>query len=231
TPTTTPTPEFTSTPIMPVILSQDFTSEVTPNPEAVFSTPVFSRQIVKDYQPIEPSDTFENPIDTIYGSFSYDRMITNSQWTALWFRDGELACYETKPWDGASGGFGFVDYKLTPDQWLPGTYEVQIFVGETWKASGTFTITGIPPTPTVTPTATITTTATRTLTPTGTLVPTATLIPTLTFTITPSLTYTLAPSITRTLTITPNPSQTATITPIPSPTLVPTATRFSTVYR
>lgn len=231
TPTTTPTPEFTSTPIMPVVISQDFTSEVTPNPEAVFSTPVFSRRIDKDYQPIDQSDTFENPIDTINGSFSYDRMITNSQWTTLWFRDGELICYETKPWNGASGGFGYTDCKLPPDQWLPGTYEVQIFVGDTWKASGTFTITGIPPTPTVPPTATITTTATSTLTPTGTLVPTATLIPTLTFTITPSLTYTLVPSITPTLTITPNPSQTATITPIPSPTLVPTATRFSTIYR
>ena len=231
TPTTTQTPEFTSTPIMPVVISQDFTSEVTPNPEAVFSNPVFSIRIDDEYQPIDASDTFENPIDTIYGSFSYDRMITNSQWSALWFRDGELVLYETKPWNGASGGFGYTDCKLTADQWLPGTYEVQIFVGKIWKTSGNFTVTGIPPTLTITATATITNIPTSTLTPTGTLEPTATITPTLTFTITPSLTNTLVPSVTSTLTFTPNPSQTATITPVPSATLVPTATRWSTIYR
>lgn len=231
TPTMTQTPEFTSTPIMPAVISQDFTSDVTPNPDAVFSNPVFSKRILKDYQPIDASDTFENPVDTIYGTFSYNRMITNSQWSAIWFRDGELVCYETKPWDGASGGYGFVDCKLPADQWLPGTYEVQIFVGETWKASGTFSITGTPPTPTITATATITSTATSTLTPTGTLKPTATLTSTMTVTITPSSTNTLAPSVTPTLIFTPSPSETATITPIPSPTLVPTATRWSTIYR
>jgi len=255
TPTMTPTSEFTSTPIMPAVISQDFTSETTPNPNARFSPPVFSREIDDDYQPIEIADTFENPVDKIYGTFSYESMVTNSQWTALWFRDGELVSYESIPWNGSSGGFGYTESNLRPDQWMPGTYEVQIFVGETWKASGLFTITGIPPTPTITLTATITTTPTitstptititptRTLTPTGTLAPTSTVTrtgtpapsatptPTYTRTITPSLTYTLQPSRTPTLTLTPIPSLTATITLTPLPTLVPTATRFSTIYR
>ena len=243
TPTMTQTPEFTSTPIMPAVISQDFTSVTTPNPNARFSPPVFSRQIDEDYQPIEIEDTFENPVEKIFGTFSYESMITNSQWSALWFRDGELVSYESIPWNGSSGGFGYTESNLRPDQWLPGTYEVQIFVGETWKSTGLFTITGIPPTPTITETATITTTPTSTLTPTGTLVPTATLTatgtlaptltltPTFTRTITPSLTNTLLPSTTPTLTITPNPSLTATVTQTPLPTLVPTATRRSTIYR
>jgi hypothetical protein len=231
TPTMTQIPEFTSTPIMPVVISQDFTSVTTPNPNARFSPPVFSRRIDKDYQPIDIGDTFENPVETIYGTFSYESMITNSQWSALWFRDGELVSYESIPWNGSSGGFGYTESNLRPDQWLPGTYEVQIFVGETWKSTGTFTITGTPPTPTITSTATITNTPTSTLTPTGTLAPTSTLTPTFTRTITPSLTNTLLPSITPTQTITPNPSLTATITQTPSPTLVPTATRRSTIYR
>lgn len=237
TPTMTQTPEFTSTPIMPAVISQDFTSVVTPNPKAVFSPPVFSRRIDKGYQPINTADTFENPIDKIYGTFSYVSMITNSQWSALWFRDGELVSYESIPWNGASGGFGYTESNLRPDQWLPGNYEVQIFVGETWKASGKFTVNGTPPTPTITATATITNTPTNTMTPTktltltGTLAPTATLTPTLTQTITPSLTNTPLPSKTPTLTITPNPSLTATVTQTPSPTLVPTATRKSTIYR
>ena len=192
TPTMTQTPEFTSTPIMPAVISQDFTSVTTPNPNARFSPPVFSRQIDDDYQPIEIADTFENPVEKIFGTFSYESMVTNSQWTALWFRDGELVSYESIPWNGSSGGFGYTESNLRPDQWLPGTYEVQIFVGETWKSSGLFTITGIPPTPTITETATITTTPTRTLTPTATLTPTGTLAPTATLT----RTGTLAPSVT-----------------------------------
>ena len=255
TPTMTPTPEFTSTPIMPAVISQDFTSVTTPNPNARFSPPVFSRQIDDDYQPIEIADTFENPVDSIFGTFSYESMATNSQWSALWFRDGELVSYESIPWNGSSGGFGYTESNLRPDQWLPGAYEVQIFAGETWKSSGLFTITGIPPTPTITETASVTTTPTRTLTPTSTQVPTATLTPTGTLaptatltrtgtlapsatptptytrTITPSLTNTLQPSRTPTLTLTPIPSLTATITQTPLPTLVPTATRRSTIYR
>jgi hypothetical protein len=255
TPTMTQTPEFTSTPIMPAVISQDFTSKVTPNPEAIFSNLAFSRRVDEEYQPINPASSFENPIDIIYGSFSYDRMITNSQWSALWFRDGELIFYETKPWNGASGGFGYTDCRLPADKWLSGAYEVQIFVGETWKASGRFTVTGIPPTPTITSTPTITKTPTitftvtntitptRTVTPTGTLIPTSTLSPSLTMTITPSLTLTLAPSSTPSLvptqmpsgtptkTLTPTPNKTSTATLSPSPTLVPTATRFSTIYR
>jgi len=255
TPTMTQTPEFTSTPIMPAVISQDFTSVTTPNPNARFSPPVFSRQIDEDYQPIEIGDTFENPVEKIFGTFSYESMITNSQWTALWFRDGELVSYESIPWNGSSGGFGYTESNLRPDQWLPGVYEVQIFVGETWKSTGLFTITGIPPTPTITETATITTTPTITRTPTDTLVPTATstptgtlaptatltqtgtlaptVTPTLTYTrtITPSLTNTLQPSRTPTLTPTPLPSLTVTVTQTPLPTLVPTATRRSTIYR
>jgi len=243
TPTLTPTSEFTSTPIMPAVISQDFSSETTPNPNARFSTPVFSRKIDDDYQPIEIADTFENPVDKIYGTFSYESMITNSQWTALWFRDGELVSYESIPWNGSSGGFGYTESNLRPDQWLPGVYEVQIFVGETWKSSGLFTVTGTLPTLTITQTATITATPTTTLTPTRTQIPSATLTrtgtqlpnatPTPTFarTIMPSDTSTLLPSGTLTLTLTPIPSLTATVTQTPLPTLVPTATRRSTIYR
>jgi hypothetical protein len=231
TPTITQTPEFTSTPLMPIVISQNFTSEVTPNPGARFSNPIFSRSLDDEYQAIDPSETFENPIDTLFGSFSYESMITNSQWSALWFREGELIFYESKLWNGASGGFGYTDCKLPAEQWLPGQYEVQIFVGEIWKTSSFFSITGTPPTPTVTSTPTLTLTPTITPAATGTPQPTATLTPTQTYTTTPTRTETQVPSSTPTLTNTPVPSQTATMTLVPSPTLVPTATRRSTIYR
>ena len=239
TPTITPTPIISPTPLMPIVISENFISKVTPNPDARFSSIRFSTQMDDDYQPINPSDTFDNPVNTIYGSFSYENMITNSQWSALWFRDGELVYYESKPWNGASGGFGYTDSKLTTDQWQPGTYEVQLFVGETWKATGLFRITGTPPTPAATITTTntitpsVTYTATITLTPaasyteTGALVPTATITPFRTFTLPPTRTNTAAPVASLTAT----PSLTATITPVPSITLIPTATRYSTFYR
>jgi hypothetical protein len=255
TPTITETPEVTPTPVMPAVISEGFTSQTTPNPNARFSEVTFSTSIDKDYQPNNPSDTFENPLDTIYGSFSYDQMITNSQWSALWFRDGEIVCIESFPWNGASGGFGFTECTLPGADWFPGQYEVQIFVGETWKASGLFTVTGTPPTPTITQTATITATPTITLTPTttssptvtisptgtavptSTLTPTGTVVPTSTLTPTPQPTNTSAsagsglPTATLTLTPTQTRTLTPTITNTAEPTIQPTPTRYSTTYR
>ncbi len=94
--------------------------------------------------------------------FTYDQMTPNAQWTALWYRDGKLVHYETIPWDGEVGGYGFTEWEAPAEEWLPGTYEVQIFVGLDWKVVGQFILqgdapTGVPtlsPTPTVTPSVT-----------------------------------------------------------------------------
>ena len=234
TPSMTITPEFTPTPIMPAVLSEGFTSSVTPNPETSFSQLVFARSFTKDFFPIEPEDTFENPIVAIYGTFSYDRMALGSQWTALWFRDGELVCQDSEPWTYGSGGFGYTDCLLPAEKWLPGNYEVQIFVGETWKQSSNFSVVGDPPepTPTFTVVATDTPPATSTPSATVTLFPTGT--PTLTQTIAP-MTATTASTIPPTRTFTQNPSSTVTLAPTlslaPTLTPVPTTTRRSTISR
>lgn len=253
--TITPTLEFTETPELPVVISEGFTSEITPNPNAVFSELSISRRLTGEYLPIDPADTFPNPIDELYGSFSYDSMSVGSQWTALWFREGELVCYETIPWNGASGGFGFTECLIPTEDWLPGDYEIQIYVGETWEASGSFTITGSAPTPTFTPTFTVTLSPTITTTPTLTTTPTMTLTPSLTSTLTVTSTLTLAPTTTGTLvssttytavlistqtprptgtdapTLTFTPTRTPTVTLVPSATIQPTATRYSTIFR
>jgi len=174
TPTITTTPQFTPAPLLPAVISEGFKSTITPNPRAVFSQITFSRKLDKNLRPLNPESVFRNPIVTLYGSFSYDQMIIGSQWTALWFRDGELISYETLPWNGASGGFGFTESKLSPEEWLPGNYEVQIFVGTAWKISGTFEVTGTPPTSTPTPSPIPTRTATSTRTPTRTPSPSPT---------------------------------------------------------
>jgi len=141
-PTPTPVPLYTPTPILSIIISSQFTSETTPNPDAIFSPLVFSKNIDANYQAIEASDVFADPIEVMYATFSYDSMTRNAQWTALWFREGELICMETIPWNGASGGYGYTECQQEADQWQPGNYSVQIFVGETWKQTGTFRVSG-----------------------------------------------------------------------------------------
>lgn len=238
TPTITETPEFTPTPIMPVVISEGFTSEITPNPESIFSDLTFARRLNGDYLPIDPNDRFDQPNTTIYGSFEYDKMIPGVQWSALWFRDGELIDYESFPWDGASGGYNrYTDITLPSEEWLPGLYEVQIFVGDTWKKSGYFEIFGDPPTPTPTSTSTSTLTPTETLENTVTAVPTSTPKPTETQTPTSTFTATLIPTLRATITATeaptetPPPTKTPTQTEVPTLTLTPTATRRSTIFR
>ena len=152
----------------------------------------FAQSIDNNYQPINPTTQFTNPLRRMYAIFSYDKMTPGVQWTALWFRDGELVHYEFKPWDGELGGYGYTDWEPSPDKWLPGDYQVVIFVGTEWKVVGTFTVEGQPPTasptrfPTYTKTATFTRTATKTKIPASTQQPTWT--KTLTITRQPTLT-------------------------------------------
>ncbi|MBK9928050.1 MAG: hypothetical protein IPP66_22500 [Anaerolineales bacterium] len=81
-------------------------------------------------------------------------MTPKAQWTALWYRDGQLVHYETIPWDGELGGYGFTEWQATPEDFLPGTYQVQIFVGLEYKVVGQFVLQGDAPTPRPTPSLT-----------------------------------------------------------------------------
>jgi hypothetical protein len=172
TPTVTETSRYSPTPFIPETVIVQFTSVVTPNPEAVFSPVVFAQSIDKKLQPVKPAVEFANPVGHLYGTFSYNNMVPGSQWTAIWLRDGQLVYAESKPWDGGNGGYGYTDWNPTADAWLPGNYEVQIFVGLQFKLSNRFTVTGDAPTPiptvTLTPTITLTPSPTVTRTPTGT---------------------------------------------------------------
>ena len=125
---------------------------------------------------MNPQTVFQNPIERLYATYTYDGMVKGDQWTALWYREGELLKYETSPWEGGTGGSGQYELALPADEWLPGKYQLIFFVGTEWKKLGEFRITGDPstatPSPTLTPTitSTATSTATRTLRPTATQV-------------------------------------------------------------
>ena len=137
----TPTP--TSTPFIPMSILAQFESSITPNPDAAFSPMVFSNRIANG-QPVNPKTVFFNPVGHVYAVFSYNNMIAGSQWTALWFYQGELVHFETIPWDGVEGGWGYTDWNPSPEIWKPGTYIIQIFVGEAYKTESSFTVEGSP---------------------------------------------------------------------------------------
>ena len=164
TPVESPTPTASVTPHVPAPIQALFQSTVTPNADVVFS-PIDFTTAGSEYPAVDAGTVFQNPVGHVFGIFTYDGMVPGAQWTALWFREGELAHYETKAWDGGTGGSGFTDWNPPTDQWLPGIYRVQLFVGDRFVVAGRFLVQGDPPTavPSATSAATLTTTPKPTL--------------------------------------------------------------------
>ena len=244
-PTITDTPSITNTPSLPDDLHIRSESALR-GTNAIVSPITFTLEIGSNGMPIETLEEFNNPIREITAFFSYDRMVSGSHLAFVWYRvdDWVTMCSSAVIYEGSTGGYYRTSCSTeTPDRWLPGEYEMQMFVNEEWINSGRFTVVGMPPThtptitlsPTITPspTRTFTPTITNTFTPTSTNTPTPTWTPTITWTpsitLTPTITWTPSitptPTITRTPTNTMTPSNTPTITPSPTNTYTPTATR------
>jgi len=127
-------------PAIPISIIKSFESKTTPNPGAVFSPLTFTDGLDENFRPLNPGKVFQKPVGHLYVLFSCDGMTAGSQWTALWYRGRELVHYETKPWDGGSGGYGYTDWNPSPELWIAGTYVVQIFIGEQFQIDGEFLI-------------------------------------------------------------------------------------------
>ena len=168
TPAQTATFTPTSTPFLPLPIVASFNSSVTPNPQAVLSSLAFSTTL--KYPPTNTQTLFQNPVGTLYGIYSYDKMLPGVQWTAIWQREGtqDWVCFETHPFNGATGGWDNTKCSPPPYEWLPGNYEVLIFVGEDWKTVGRFIVQGNPPPAPPTSTPTFTPSPTKTSLPTET---------------------------------------------------------------
>lgn len=177
TPLVTDTPTITPTPSLPLAIIALFESSITPNPEAIFSPLTFSTEIDSDLQAVDPQTVFDNPIQEIFATYSYDKMVPGAQWTAIWLRDGKQVCLETHPFAGGTGGYDEAHCVNPIGGWQPGTYEAQIFVGEDVKVVGKFLVQGTPPTPIPSLTPTASRTPTLTPSPSHTAVPTVTPAP------------------------------------------------------
>lgn len=177
TPTITNTPSVTNTPSLSEEIFDQFEAIGTPQDDYVFSTIKFSTEVDDDLQPLEPANEFENPLEVIFASYSYNMMTNGIQWTEVWVRDGEMIQYNVGTWQGQSGGYGVSKLELPAEEWLPGQYQLQFFIGTEWIMSGHFRVLGNPPTatPTITPSPTMT--PSRTPTRTNTPLPSATPLP------------------------------------------------------
>ena len=161
TPTISATPTETPTPRLPDALARLLIREtVTPDPDAAFSPIEIATRLDSLNRPLDPAEVFENPLGRVFGAFTYNNLRDGIRWTAIWYRGAEEICIETKAWDGGTGGYGYTE--CHPDQWLPGDYEIQMFLGEQWKVSARFRVVGEPPLPTSTPSATPSSTSTIT---------------------------------------------------------------------
>jgi hypothetical protein len=161
--TLTATASPTATPHLPLSLEIMVVSSVTPQASAVISDIRFSEALDDNY-PIGNRFEFTNPIARMYVSFAYSHMTYGAQFTALWFRNGELVFFESGPWQAGGRGGASLKWEPAPHEWHQGEYEVQFFVGTEWKATGRFTLVGPPPAPTFTPTSTLTPTPSPTWT-------------------------------------------------------------------
>lgn len=148
------TPTITPTPSIPEELVLTFGSTVTPDANAAFSPILIAPRLDRTNQPLGASETFRNPPRKLYGAFTYNNLRGGEQWTALWSLGSQIVCAESKPWDGGTGGYGYTE--CAPSQgWMPGEYEIQMFLGETWKVSAGFTVESSPGTATKAPTVTL----------------------------------------------------------------------------
>jgi hypothetical protein len=182
------TAEPTSTPSMPIAVEAMIQGTETPAAEVEVGRLRFSTTI-NGFTLIAPAESFPNPIKQMYAVFAYQPSDQGVAWTALWYQERELKYVDTTSWTSSPPGIGVAHWTRKTVEWEPGDYEVQIFVGTAWKATGSFSLTGEPPTftPEATATGTARATATRmlTATPTGTPSPTTSPVPSPTATQTP----------------------------------------------
>jgi hypothetical protein len=168
-PTITATATITPTPRIPEALTVLFRETVTPPADAALSPIDVAQSLDTLNRAVRPELELENPLGELYGAFTYNDMLDGIRWTAIWYRGDEIVCVESKPWDGGTGGYGYTEC-LPAEGWLAADYEIQMFIGDKWKVSARFSVTGeaVSPTPTATASP-----APTVPTPTATISPTA----------------------------------------------------------
>jgi hypothetical protein len=147
TPTITSTPEATATatktptPSLPEPVLVTFHETITPGTLAALSPISIATRLDGFNRPLDAREEFTQVPHRLFGAFTYDGLQDGVRWTAIWRRGESIVCLESKPWDGGTGGYGYTE--CAPEAgWVPGEYEVQMFLGEVWWVSARFTVLG-----------------------------------------------------------------------------------------
>ena len=147
TPRETLTPTPTSLPVLPQPIAILVRETITPPAGAAFSPIVVASRLDEFNRPLDGASQWTNPPARLFGAFTYDQLQDGVRWTGLWRLGDQVVCEpDTQIWDGGTGGYGYTECEPL-DGWKLGTYEIQLFLGDQWRASSTFEVVGEPQIP------------------------------------------------------------------------------------
>ncbi len=161
--TSTPTPEptSTSTPTLTLTPTETLTPTITPTPTATYEsvlrlTPPFSTRrarpeasiqitaadeaISASKTPLQPRTTFTAGVKRIYLFMNYQAMDDGVAWTRVLYRDDVAVQGQAYLWSMGENGASFFFFG-SEDGYLPGGYEVRLYLGDEEINRFAFTIT------------------------------------------------------------------------------------------
>jgi len=139
----TATPPFipTPTPAYPLL-----ETALTPQPGAVPAGPDAQISMLtfalgeEGGQPVEPGLEFPPGDHRVYLFFEYSGMRRNLVWTYGWYREGEYLDGATRLWVLGRTGTNYLYFK-PPGGYVPGVYEVRIWIEDRFQGTFQFVIT------------------------------------------------------------------------------------------
>jgi hypothetical protein len=134
-----PVTEITATMTIPVTTEAALVPTIVARPGGTFGSLVFSRGVKPGNQPAEAGQSFPAGDSPIYAFFAYAGMNNDQVWTQVWSRDGQEIQRQQAAWRWGAQGIAYVFFKPT-DGYTPGTYQVQLFIGDQLASSGQFVI-------------------------------------------------------------------------------------------
>ena len=153
TPRETHTPSPTPRPTLPPPIAVLVRETVTPPAGAIFSPIVVASRLDESNRPLDGASEWTNPPSRLLGAYTYDQLQNGVRWTALWLRGDEVVCVpDTQIWEWGTGGYGYTECEPA-NGWRPGTYYIQMFLGDQWWTTASFEILEVA-TATPTPSAT-----------------------------------------------------------------------------
>jgi hypothetical protein len=160
--TSTPEPTATSTPTLTLTPTLTQTPTITPTPTSTYEsvlrlTPPFSTRharpeasiqitaadeaISSSQTPLQPRTIFSAGVKRIYLFMNYQGMDDGVAWTRVLYRDDVAVQGQAYLWSMGENGASFFFFG-SEDGYVPGSYEVRLYLGDTEVNRFAFTITG-----------------------------------------------------------------------------------------